>query len=318
MNWMAYPYDFKGLDKTLERIQDKKARLDALRPLPEPVLRKLRDNLSLEWTYHSNSIEGNTLSLVETKLVVEDGITIQGKSLREHFEAVNHQEAVEWIESLVAEAEPLRKSDVLTLQSLVLQKIEKSFLGRYRTGSVRISGANFVPPDALLVEELMEELIAWFNAPSALPPLVKASIFHHRFVWIHPFFDGNGRTVRLLMNLFLMRQGYPPAIILKQDRRKYYDALNRANKENYGKLLLLVLQAAERTLDIYLGSVSAGHYGAYRPIAEIVQEPDVPYGQEYVSLLARQGKIAALKEGRDWLTTKAAVEAYRLGRERKR
>jgi Fic family protein len=318
MNWTTYPYDHKGLDKTLDRIQEKKERLDTLRPLPGPALQNLRESLSLEWTYHSNSIEGNTLSLVETKMVVEDGITIQGKSLREHFEAVNHQEAVEWIESLVAVDEPLRKRDVLTVQSLVLQKIEKSFLGLYRTGSVRISGANFTPPDALLVGDLMDELINWLNDTDTLPPLVKATIFHHRFVWIHPFFDGNGRSVRLLMNLFLMRQGYPPAIILKQDRRKYYDALNQANKGHYGKLLLLVLQAAERTLDIYLGSVSTNYYAEYKPIADIVKEPEVPYGQEYVSLLARQGKIAALKEGRDWLTTKAAVQAYRIGRERKR
>ncbi|MCC6280638.1 MAG: Fic family protein [Saprospiraceae bacterium] len=318
MKWTTYPYDFKGLDKILARVQDKKDRLDMLRPLPEPILRNLRDSLSLEWTYHSNSIEGNTLSLIETKLVVEDGMTIQGKSLREHFEALNHQEAVEWIEGLVSTNEPLRKVDVRTLQSIVLQKIEKSFAGVYRTGSVRISGANFVPPDALLIEEFMDELISWFNVAGELPPLVKAAIFHHRFVWIHPFFDGNGRTVRLLMNLFLMRQGYPPAIILQQDRRKYYEALNRANKGNYGKLLLLVLQAAERTLDIYLGSVTSHTYAEYKPIVDIVKEADIPYSQEYVSLLARQGKIAALKEGRDWLTTKAAVEAYRLGRDRKR
>jgi len=255
---------------------------------------------------------------METKLVVEDGMTIQGKSLREHFEAVNHQEAVEWIERLVSTKEPLRKGDVRTLQNIVLQKIEKSFAGVYRTGSVRISGANFVPPDALLIEEFMDELISWFNAAGTMPPLVMAAIFHHRFVWIHPFYDGNGRSVRLLMNLLLMRQGYPPAIILKQDRLKYYEALNRANKGNYGKLLLLVLQAAERTLDIYLGSVTSHAYAEYKPIVDIVKEADIPYSQEYVSLLARQGKIAALKEGRDWLTTKAAVEAYRLGRERKR
>ncbi len=318
MKWTTYPYDFKGLDKILARVQDKKGRLDMLRPLPEPVLRNLRDSLSLEWTYHSNSIEGNTLSLIETKLVVEDGMTIQGKSLREHFEALNHQEAVEWVEGLVSTNEPLRKGDVRTLQSIVLQKIDKSFAGVYRTGNVRISGANFVPPDALLIEEFMDELISWFNDAGTLPPVVKAAIFHHRFVWIHPFFDGNGRTGRLLMNLFLMQQGYPPAIILKQDRRKYYEGLNRANKGSYGKLLLLVLQAAERTLDIYLGTVTSHAYADYKPIVDIVKEADIPYSQEYVSLLARQGKIAALKEGRDWLTTKAAVEAYRLGRERKR
>jgi Fic family protein len=317
MNWITYPYEFAGLDKIITRLQDKKSRLDALRPLPSPVLRNLSESMAIEWTYHSNSIEGNTLTLIETKMVVEDGLTISGRSLREHFEAVNHREAVEWVERLVAKEEPIRKSDILSLHSVVLSKIEKQYLGCFRTGSVRISGANFTPPDALVVPELMDELIAWINTPDDLHPLVKATILHHRFVWIHPFFDGNGRTVRLIYNLFLMRHGYPPAIILQQDRRKYYDALNRSNLGDYSKLLLLVLQASERTLDIYLGGVTPA-YAEYQPISDIVSEPDMPYGQEYVSLLARQGKIAALKEGRNWLTTRSAIEAYHANRDRKR
>lgn len=318
MEWQNYPYTFEGLDKYLHRIEAKKIRLDALRPLPSAAVANIRHSLALEWTYHSNSIEGNTLTLQETRMVVEDGLTIRGKSMREHLEALNHQEAVEWVEEKANANHSLRTSDILGIHSLVLQKIEKEFAGRYRNAGVRITGANFVPPNALKVDEFMEELIQWVNAPDhSTHLLVKAAIFHHRFVWVHPFFDGNGRTARLLLNLLLMKAGYLPAIILKNDRKKYYDALNKANQGDYGKLLLLILQAAERTLDIYLSNLT-NTYEDYQPISDIVSEPGFPYGQEYISLLARQGKIDAFKEGRNWLTRKEAVLEYMAGRARKR
>jgi Fic family protein len=316
MKWQDYPYHFEGIEKQLERILHKKKALDKLRPLPSYALKGIKNSMMLEWTYNSNSIEGNTLTLQETKLVIEEGFTIKGKSLREHFEAVNHQEAIEFVESLVSKKYTLSDRDILKVHELVLQKIEKDFAGRYRTSGVRISGANFVPPNALKVDTLMEELIGWVNT-TELDIIVRAAIFHHRFVWIHPFFDGNGRTVRLVFNLLLMKEGYPPAIILKNDRKKYYDALNAANNGNYSKLLLLVMQALERSIDIYLSSLN-NTYDQYQPISDIINEPEVPYGQEYVSLLARQGKIDAFKEGRNWLTTKEAVLDYIQKRERKR
>lgn len=316
MKWAIFPYYFEGLEKQLERIHEKKRELDKKRPIPTYVLKSIRDSLSIEWTYNSNSIEGNTLTLQETKMVIEDGFTIKGKSLREHFEVVNHQEAIEFVESLASNDYILNKLDVLSVHHLVLQKIEKDFAGKYRTSGVRISGANFVPPNALKVDELMSELIDFAN-DLEIDILIRSAIFHHRFVWIHPFFDGNGRTARLLLNLLLMKSGFPPAIILKNDRKKYYDALNQANNQDYSKLLLLILQAVERTLDIYLGNLN-NTYDQYQSITDIVKEPDVPYGQEYVSLLARQGKIDAFKEGRNWLTTKDAVLDYIENRDRKR
>lgn len=316
MKWQNFPYQFEGLENHLTRIQQKKAELDNLRPLPNHVLRSIKESLSLEWTYNSNSIEGNTLTLKETKMVLEEGFTIKGKSLREHLEAINHQEAIEYVEFLLSDNYALTKTDIMRVHYLVLQKIDKDFAGMYRTSGVRISGANFTPPSALLVDELMTELINWVNTAD-LPTVIKVAVFHHRFVWIHPFFDGNGRTVRLAFNLLLMKEGFPPAIILKNDRKKYYDALNQANKGNYSKLLLLILQSVERSLDIYLGSLN-NTYDQFQNISDIVKEPDVPYGQEYVSLLARRGKIAALKEGRNWLTTKDAVMEYIENRKRKR
>ena len=316
MKWQNYPYHFDGFEKHFERIQQKKTELDQLRPLPTYALKSIKESLTLEWTYNSNSIEGNTLTLQETKIVLEEGFTIKGKSLREHFEAVNHQEAIEFVEDLVAENYVLKTSDILKVHHLVLQKIEKDFAGRFRTSGVRISGANFVPPNALKVDELMTELVDWSNSAD-LDILLKAVLFHHRFVWIHPFFDGNGRTVRLIFNLLLMKDGFPPAIILKNDRKKYYDALNLANNGDYSKLALLVFQAIERSLDIYLSSLN-NTYDQYQNISDIVKEPEIPYGQEYVSLLARQGKIDALKEGRNWLTTKNAILNYIENRDRKR
>lgn len=316
MKWQEYPYQFEGLDKQLERILEKKAELDKLRPIPTYALKNIKESMTVEWTYNSNSIEGNTLTLQETKMVIEEGFTIKGKSLREHFEAVNHQEAIEFVESLVSDGYILNEKDILNVHNLVLNKIEKDFAGRFRTSGVRISGANFVPPNALKIDEYISELTDWANS-SQENILIKSAIFHHRFVWIHPFFDGNGRTVRLLFNLLLMKEGFPPAIILKNDRKKYYDALNTANNGDYSKLLLLVLQAAERSLNIYLSSLN-NTYDRYQSITDIVSEPQIPYGQEYVSLLARQGKIDAFKEGRNWLTTKEAVLEYIENRERKR
>ena len=316
MKWKVYTYYFEGLEIQLERIHEKKRELDKKRPIPSYVLKSIKDSLSIEWTYNSNSIEGNTLTLQETKMVIKDGFTIKGKSLREHFEVVNHQEAIEFVESLASNEYVLNKLDILSIHHLVLQKIEKDFAGKYRTSGVRISGANFVPPNALKVDEFVSELIDFAN-DSEVDILIRSAIFHHRFVWIHPFFDGNGRTARLLLNLILMKSGFPPAIILKNDRKKYYDALNQANNQDYSKLVLLILQAVERTLDIYLGNLN-NTYDQYQSITDIVSEPDVPYGQEYVSLLARKGKIDAFKEGRNWLTTKDAVLDYIENRDRKR
>lgn len=316
MKWQNHPYHFDGLDKHLERVLLKKIELDKLRPIPSYAVKSIKESMTIEWTYNSNSIEGNTLTLQETKMVIEEGFTIKGKSLREHFEAVNHQEAIEFVESLTSDSYILKESDILKIHELVLQKIEKDFAGRFRTSGVRISGANFVPPNALKIDDYITELTNWANN-SEIDMIIKSAIFHHRFVWIHPFFDGNGRTARLLFNLLLMKDGFPPAIILKNDRKKYYDSLNIANNGDYSKLVLLILQATERSLDIYLSSLN-NNYDDYRPISNIVEEERLPYGQEYVSLLARKGKIDAFKEGRNWLTTKDAVLDYIEKRERNR
>lgn len=309
MNWKTYPWGQEKLQLMLERLELKKARLDKLRPIASVALDKLRESMMMEWTYHSNAIEGNTITLQETRVILSDGITIGGKTLREHFETLNHHEAITALEGMVQKKYTMKASDVMHIHGLVLQRIEKEFAGRYRNAGVRITGANFTPPNALKVDNLMEELLGWVNEKNDVSLIVKAMMFHHRMVWIHPFFDGNGRTVRLMFNLLLMNAGYPPAIILQQDRKKYYDALNKANQGNCEKLMLMVLQALERSLDIYLSHLENNH-DDYRLISSIVGEMEVPYGQEYLSLLVRRGKIAGYKEGRNWLTTTEAVREY--------
>lgn len=318
MDWKNAPYTFSGWEKHLQRIETKQQQLEALRPLPAIALRKIRESLHFEWTYNSNGIEGNSLTLQETKLVILDGMTVKGKSLREHFEAINHQDAILFIEKLAQTNTPLKTADILDVHALVLQKIEREFAGRFRNAGVRIAGANFIPPNALKIDALTDDLLDWLcTEVCMLNPVVKAAIFHHRFVWIHPFFDGNGRTARLLSNLMLLKTGYPPAIILKNDRKKYYDALNRANTGQYDKLLLLFMQAAERSLDIYISNLT-NTYDDYSPLSDLALEPDMPYGEEYLSLLARQGKIGAFKEGRNWVASKKAIQEYMNLRTRQR
>jgi Fic family protein len=303
---------------TFERLYEKKQVLQTSRPLPNIALHKIRESLSIEWTYNSNSIEGNTMSLRETQMVIQEGITIKGKSLREHFETHNHDKAIDYLYSIVNEDYNLRSIDILSLHGFVLRSIEDDFAGRIRNGGVRITGANFTPPNANKVSDLLDELIDFINTnPLELNDIELATVFHHKLVWIHPFFDGNGRTVRLAMNLLLMRSGFPPAIILKNDRKKYYEALNQANGGNYQKLTLLMCQSLERTLNIYINALP-GNDKEYVAISNLVQEPNMPYGQEYISLLARTGKIDAYKEGRNWLTTREAVEDYMATRKRKR
>ena len=306
-------------ETTFTRLVEKRDALNLARPLNSYSLQKIQDAFTVEWTYNSNSIEGNTLNLHETQLILEEGITVGGKSLREHFEVVNHEKAIGYLYSLVNPDYTLRSIDILNLHGYILKNIEDEYAGRLRDGGVRIVGANFTPPNAKKVPDLFDELVSFINEnPTGVDDLVLATLFHHKLVWIHPFFDGNGRTVRLAMNLLLMRKGFPPAIILKNDRKKYYDALNQANNGNYQKLCLLMLQAAERSLNMYINAMPGNSYDDYEPISSIVAEPDFPYGQEYISLLARQGKIDAYKEGKNWLTTKEAIAEYAVNRKRKR
>lgn len=310
---MKYNLDYiENLKPLLNRIQKKKEQIDKARPLPSSAIARIQQDLGLEWTYNSNAIEGNSLTLAETKVVIEDGMTIGGKSLREHFEVINHEGAIQYIEELATADYKFRAIDILNVHRLVLKNIDDDFSGRLRNGMVRIVGANFTPPSPSSISDLLDELIDFVNESNLDIPVL-AALFHHRFVWIHPFFDGNGRTGRLLMNLVLLKAGYPPSIILKNDRKKYYSALNLANNGDFGKITLMVLQGLERSLNMYI-NIIPDKYDEYQEISTIVEDPAIPYGIEYISLLARRGEINAHKEGRNWLTTKSDVMNYARGK----
>jgi Fic family protein len=297
-------------DVHYQRIFEKQHVLSNARPFSKSALSKLRETIAVEWTYNSNSIEGNTLTLQETYIVLNDGMTIHGKSMREHFETFNHHKAIQLLYKLVDESNQLTARELLNIHEIVLNNIEDEYAGRLRNGGVRIGGANFTPPPAAKVSDLIDELVLFVQENVESYNIIElVTLFHHRFVWIHPFFDGNGRTVRLAMNLIFMRAGFPPAIILKNDRKKYYEALNQANSGNYKKLLLLMIQAVERSLNIYLAAISPYDLG-YKEISNIANEPTIPYAADYISLLARQGKIDAYKEGKVWYTSEEAVLNY--------
>lgn len=240
------------LPQALNSAAHAKARLDAMRPLPAHTLASLREALALEWTYHSNAIEGNTLTLRETKVVLE-GITVGGKTLREHFEAINHRDAIVYVEEIVANKEPLDERMIRDVHALVLKGIQPEEAGRYRQENVLISGASTTPPHFLHLTNAMQDLVTWYSASGDMNPIIRAAELHTRFVQIHPFVDGNGRTGRLLLNLVLMQAGYPPAIIQKEERSRYYDVLDAAClTQCYDGIALLVAEAVQRSLDIYL------------------------------------------------------------------
>lgn len=244
----------KELELFLSKLDQRKKVLDSHRPLAAVTAASLRDKLALDWTYNSNAIEGNTLTLNETKVVIEDGITIGKKSLREHFEALNHRDAILFVEDLVVKKADINEWNIKNIHQLVYKNINDQEAGRYRNGNVIISGAGFTPPDYLQLPDQMQKLIEWYNNEGRqLHPVDRAAQLHTRFVEIHPFADGNGRTARLLLNLELMRNGYTPGIIRKEDRLDYYAALDKACvKRDYTDFTYMVGCAVASSMDIYL------------------------------------------------------------------
>lgn len=293
--------------KIYERILSKKKALDILRPLPAPLIQKLLEQMQIEFTYNSNAIEGNTLSLRETQLVIQEGITVRGKSLREHLEARNHPEAIAYIEKLARKRSAIKEGDILNVHRLLMRGIDDQNAGKYRTGQVRVAGATFMPPSADRIQPMINELLQTLSQnPDELRPIELAAFFHHKLAHIHPFLDGNGRAARLLMNIILISNGYPFTVLLKVDRPKYLRALSEADNGNLAPFANFVARSVERSLDIYLL--------AFEKEAKILTLSEAasltPYTQEYLSLLARKGNIGAFKLRRNWVITRKALNEY--------
>lgn len=288
------------------RILDKKRRLDGLRPLPAALVAKLREQLTVEYTYNSNAIEGNTLTLRETRLVVEEGITIGSKSVSEILETKNHPEAIKFIESLADARSDVTEEAVLRLHGVIMRGVVED-AGSYRSTGVRITGASFMPPSSAEVRFQMNQLLDWSrkNVDERTPTEV-AAIFHHRFVQIHPFTEGNGRTARLLMNALLMKNGYPfITIISNAERSEYIKALGEADFGNDALFVNFVARCVERSLDVYLNALEEPEVFSLAEASKFTS-----YSQEYLSLLARKGALGAFKQGRDWRITRTDLNRY--------
>jgi len=233
-NYLGLEYDFSYIDSLKEDINQH-------RPFSKGLANSLHEKLIVEWTYNSNAIEGNTLTLSETKVVLE-GITIGGKSMVEHLETINHREAILFIEELISNKEILSEWNIKNIHALILKEIDNNNAGKYRTENVVISGAKHIPPKYYHVRDMMQKLIAEYkNEWNDYHPVIRATLLHGEFVKIHPFIDGNGRTSRLLLNFELMKKGYTPIIIKNEDRAIYYDVLDLAHTTmNYEPFIQLV------------------------------------------------------------------------------
>src|SRR3989344_6255288 len=255
------------MDKRLQLLTCKKQKLDTFRPLPPELVKNLDEWFKVELTYTSNAIEGNTLTRAETALVIEKGITVQGKSLKEHLEATNHAEALDFIKTLAHKKRAdLTEQDVLDIHKTILNKIEEATAGRYRTVHARLTGSTTILPSPVKIPDLMKEFIKWLAAENADHIIKIAADAHFKLVSIHPYTDGNGRTSRLLMNLLLMQEGYPPAIIRKEERLAYINSLEKGQTtDDLDDFYSLIYEAVERSLDVYLEAI--------QPERESIPEP---------------------------------------------
>ncbi len=304
-----------------KRLDEKLKRLNTFRPLPTSAVQKLREQFQIEMTYNTNAIEGNSLTLRETFLVVNEGLTVKGKPLKDHLEAKSHQAALEYLYELIERDHRVTLSERLIRQfhQLVMQDIDREWAGVYRNGPVMITGTKHRPPEALEVSKKMHALVTWLNTNERkIHPIELASQAHHKLAAIHPFFDGNGRTSRLLMNVLLMRKCFPLTIILKNDRKKYYRVLSRADEGDLAPLVQFIAQTIERSLDMYLRALepTTAKSERYMSLAQLGQ--GTGYEAKHLNLLARTGRLEAHKDGRNWVTTKEALTRYEEGRLRKR
>ncbi|MCK5293756.1 MAG: Fic family protein [Arcobacteraceae bacterium] len=246
------------MQNTLKEIEIKKLKLDSLRPLSTKQVQNLKKLYDTQLTYNSNAIEGSTLTYSETKLILNEGITIGGKSINEHLEVINHQEAISFIEELATiETKDITLRDIKSIHHLILKGIDKQNAGVYRTkpvGVVKSDGEVHQFTDPLKIDEQMEEFIKWLNSNDIDEPILLATLVHIKFVTIHPFIDGNGRTARLLMNLILLQNGYPQAIIKVSNRVEYIQAIENSQASNnleYEIFYNVIINSVNESLNLY-------------------------------------------------------------------
>lgn len=239
--------------KILQNIDEKKKKLDLLRPLPPELVKNLNEWFKVELTYNSNAIEGNTLTKSETALVIEKGLTASGKPLKDLLEAINLAFALDFIKNIISSTkEQISLNVIFDIRRLILKNIDDANAGKFRKIPVKISGSDVKLPDPVKVPDLMENFINWLEYVKEHPIKIAADA-HYKIVAIHPFNDGNGRTARLVMNLILMKYSYVPAIIKKEDRQICIDSIRKAELENdLSNFYEYIFSQVEKSLDIYL------------------------------------------------------------------
>ena len=259
------PYAYsETLDIVLDDLARRVAAMRAGGTLTPEVLTRIRKYFRFKDIYNSNAIEGNQLSLGETRMVVREGLTIAGRSLKDHAEARNLSAALDFFDELATGDGPITAVDIRQLHALVLRDINDAAAGFYRTVDVRITGSDHLPPGPETVPAEMADLTGWLRSRSGGGPeyaskngLLYAAAAHAAFVTIHPFVDGNGRVGRLLMNLLLMRHGFPIAIITMEDRQRYYDALEASQGSDLSAVLALVAESVEESLEQWESAVES-------------------------------------------------------------
>lgn len=306
--------------KTIKTLQEKLKVLNSYRPIPGSIVKKIKEQFEIEMTYNSNAIEGNSLTLKETYLVISEGIAIKGKPLKDHLEAKDHKEALDFLYELIDKDKKITVSEYLVrqLHQLVVNKSHSDIAGKYREGNVIITGSKHTPPEGFQVPHKMRELVSWLNKNQKKHHVIElAALLHHKLVYIHPFVDGNGRMARLVMNVLIMKAGYPLAIILRNDRKRYYRVLSEADSDKYEPLCEFIAQAVIRTLNIYLKVLTPSKKKSEKHISLKELSKGSPYSATYLRKLATQGKLEAFKEGRNWLSSKKALKDYMDSTEKK-
>jgi len=300
------------------RILEKKRKLGTIGKLGSKKIKKIEEQMQVDFVYNSNKIEGSTLSRGETELILR-GITIGKKSIPEAlagkeighiFAAQNHPLAIDLVKKIAFnKTYKITEGDIKTLHKTAMDRIIAS-AGSYRDHDLTVRGAGFTPSPFYEISKHMKELVHLINNnPDELRPIEHAAQVHYDFAWIHPFEDGNGRIARLLMNLLLVRNGYPFTVIKNVDRKKYLRTLKEMDTEgNFEPFLIFVARSVEQTLDTYLSALEPKGKSKFLSLSVLAK--GTPHSADYWSLLARKGRIDAIKEGKTWKTTKQVIKIY--------
>ena len=255
--FLVYP-EINEISELLDQVDDLKKCLDSFRPLDQLHLKKLEKAWGIAYTYDSNRIEGNTLTLQETAIVIEKGITVKGKPLKDHIEAINHKDALDYIKEIVEAKTPFTEEILLTIHRIILQSIDRYHAGFYRQDRVHILGSHHICPNPLKVPDLMKNYFKFYqDNMNERHPVILAADMHYKLVNIHPFIDGNGRTARLIMNLILLQNGFPIANISSKERDKYYDTLELAHVQgDLSEFQRMIIIEVKKSLFEFLKMVS--------------------------------------------------------------